>query len=92
MLSAVLQRLYNIHQERNSIVKTKLIEVCSTAYPDIQPWQVKKMCYWNELSTEESTILSDLYYHYLGLLLNPTEGYEAARREPLLVTVRAHRT
>lgn len=88
MLSAVLQRLYNINKERSSVVKTKLVEVCSAAYPDIQPWQVKKMCYVNEASINDSVAVTDRYYQYLSLLLNPSDGFEAARRQPPLVTVR----
>lgn len=85
MLSAVLHRLYNITKERSSVVKAKLVEVCAAAFPDIQPWQVQKMCFVNEGTVEESAVMADLYYNYLSLLLNPSDGFEAARRQPLLV-------
>jgi hypothetical protein len=88
MLSAVLQHLYSMNKERSSAVKAKLVEVCSSAFPDIQPWQVKKMCHLNELSNEESVVMADLYYSYLSLLLIPSDGFDAARRQPQLVMVR----
>ena len=89
MLSAVMQRLYNINSERTIERKKKLIELCSAAYPDVRPWQVKRHCVTLPQSkpTSDADEMANLYYVYLTFLLHPTEGNEIARRDPSLVAV-----
>lgn len=68
--------------------RRKLIKNLSVAaYPDIQPWQVKKACLLDttpETWTEDSNH-AKFYYSYLSLLLDPVEGVEAARQDAKLV-------
>lgn len=89
MLTAIVQRLYSIHAEKTLERKTKLIEVCSAAYPDIRPWQVKKQCMLLPTSkgTSDAVLMAKLYYTYLTLLLHPSEGNDIARRDTKLVAV-----
>lgn len=87
MLTAIVQRLYDINKEQSLERKRKLIEVCSSAYPDVRPWQVKKMCNLQSESVD-ATFMANLYYTYLSLLLHASEGHESARRDPKLVSVR----
>jgi hypothetical protein len=89
MLTAIAQRLNNINSERTFERKTKLIEVCSAAYPDIRPWQVKKQCVLQPVTKNATEILrmAQLYYTYLSLLLHPSDGNDYARRDPKLVEV-----
>ena len=74
--------------ERRRLLKT----LCVAAYPDLQPWQVKKACIGQPFqkdgkkpSLDES--LPQLYYSYLSRLLDPLEGQEAARHDGKLVEV-----
>ena len=73
-----------------------IISLCVSAYPDLQPWQVKKACL--EKSSQSvvgaetrkhctDECLTELYYTYLSQLLNPLEGHEAARHDGNLVKV-----
>ena len=69
------------------------VNLCVSAYPDIQPWQVRQACWTSTISgtgknipcSEE--IMSDLFYTYLSQLLHPLEGHDAARRDWNLVKV-----
>ncbi len=65
--------------------------LCVSAYPDVQPWQVKRACL-HKLQKKESIdeSLHDLYYSYLSQLLDPVEGHESARRCSNLVKVSTH--
>ena len=91
-LSALLQCLGEIRREtseRQRLIKT----LCVSAYPDLQPWQVKKACIGQTMKQDsrKSSVdegLPELYYSYLSQLLDPIEGQEAARQNGKLVEVR----
>lgn len=85
MLSAVMQRLKLLKQESSPDMRQAAIDLCASAYPDVQPWQVQIQCRPVSGSVEEMKILSDLYYSYLSLLLHPLDGHETARRNVDLV-------
>jgi hypothetical protein len=89
MLSALVQRLYNIRGEKYISRKKTIIDLCSSAYPDVRPWQVKKYCIVlpRQNNAADATEMESLYYTYLSLLLHPIDGNEAARRDPRLVAV-----
>lgn len=87
-LSALLHCLRDIRSEtseRQRLFKT----LCVSAYPDLQPWQVKKACIGQLMkqdprkTSDES--LREIYYSYLSQLLDPVEGQEAARQNGKLV-------
>lgn len=88
-LSALLQCLGEIRREtseRQRLIKT----LCVSAYPDLQPWQVKKACIGQTMKQDsrKSSVdegLPELYYSYLSQLLDPIEGQEAARQNGKLV-------
>lgn len=83
MLSAVIQQLYNIHQE--SLSKEKrlaVIDCCTSAYPDVRPWQVRLVCVEN---ATENVDFSPLYYTFLSALLHPLDGHDSARNDKSLV-------
>lgn len=63
--------------------------ICVSAYPDVQPWQMKKACVGPLLVDQRGShdTLPDLYYSYLSQLLDPVEGQELARRSSTLVKV-----
>lgn len=105
MLSAIVQRLYQINDNKSNERRLKLIELCAAAFPDLLPWQVQKVCIPttneennnnnnnNELTNKKKASSSDsslarLYYTYLSYLLHASDGHEAARRDPKLVSVR----
>ena len=91
-LSAILQLLLSIRNEtkveRRDIIRT----ICIAAYPDIQPWQVRKACYDlgkdSKPGQQVESWLEEFYYTYLSMLLHPIEGNDAARHDGLLVKVR----
>lgn len=92
MLSAVVQLLYEIQNETNRERKRAIIDLATAAYPDLRPWQAKKACDVSRKNTQASEAtreeMKNLYYSYLSLLLDPTDGHDAARRDPALVKVR----
>jgi hypothetical protein len=86
MLSAIVQRLQEIRSETNADRRITTVELCSAAYPDVRPWQVKKQCYSTPSGNAKGTEpLEDLYYIYLSMLLHPTDGHDVARHDPALV-------
>jgi hypothetical protein len=92
MLSAVIQRLHDIRGETTWERKLAIIDVCSSAYPDVRPWQVKRECVSlaseaPNLSDGQREELNDLYYTYLSLLLHPMDGHATARHDRALVQV-----
>ena len=73
-----------------------LRNLCVSAYPDVQPWQVQKACCetpmapstdgkQKEACTDE--YLREFYYKYLSMLLHPVEGHDSARQNEELVQV-----
>jgi hypothetical protein len=95
-LSAVLKFLrnvrYDLKKQRRKVIKN----LCVSAYPDVQPWQVRKACL--DLPPPDPTetetkiactedCLREFYYSYLTMLLDPFEGHEAARRNAKLLKV-----
>ena len=86
MLSAVLQLLYGIQKETSRERKRAIIDLCAAAYPDVRPWQAKKSCHASQPPALRDE-MSNWYYTYLSLLLHPTDGHDAARRDPPLVKV-----
>jgi hypothetical protein len=86
MLSAVMQRLKDIHISATPDRQRATINLCYQAYPDLRPWQVKQECMERAAANSaDDDILSELYYRYLCLLLHPTDGHEGARRDRKLV-------
>lgn len=65
-----------------------------SAYPDLQPWQVRKACFGVESSDTAAGKmgtegwLEAYYYGYLSMLLHPQQGNEAARCDCALIKVR----
>ncbi len=90
-LSAVLQFLHNIRLDKKEERRNLICDLCVSAYPDIQPWQVRKACLDPHWTSQESRIpcsdecMEDLYYSYLSRLLNPFDGHETARHDDDLV-------
>jgi hypothetical protein len=93
-LSAVLQFLsgirYIMKVERRKVIR----DLCVSAYPDVQPWQVRKACLdphrQPQDSLEHKQACSDdqmenFYYNYMSNLLNPLDGHEDARHDADLV-------
>lgn len=88
MLSAVVQLLHGIRQEHAKERKIAIIDLCSSAFPDVRPWQVAKSCgVGQEDSSKASEDMLYLYYTYLTLLLHPVDGHDSARHDPCLVKV-----
>lgn len=62
-----------------------------SAYPDVQPWQVRKACISPTFDSDDlrepcsKASLEDMYYIYLSCLLSPSDGLEAARQDGDLV-------
>lgn len=93
-LSAVLQFLtgirYNMKAEKRKAVR----DLCVSAYPDIQPWQVRKACLdpprqaldaLERRPANSDEEMENLYYTYMSHLLNPLDGHEDARHDAELV-------
>jgi hypothetical protein len=81
---------FEMKEERRKLIR----DLCVSAYPDIQPWQVRQACLENGPRGSKSTgsripcsddCMEDLYYTYLSNLLNPMDGHETARHNPELV-------
>lgn len=96
-LSAVVSNLAIVRYETKADRRRVLINLCVSAYPDIQPWQVRKACLEppppvnsdaeiKKPCTEEC--LRKLFYQYLSMLLYPVDGHNVARRDSNLVKVR----
>jgi hypothetical protein len=85
MLSAVIQRLYALRLEISPELRQATIDLCASAYPDIQPWLVRRQCRRSSGPDESTNVLADLYYSYLSLLLHPMDGHGKARRDKDLV-------
>lgn len=88
MLESLRQIRYEKVQRRRVI-----INLCVAAYPDIQPWQIKRACLDPSLAVQSrkacsDDVLRELYYSYLSQLLDPVEGQEAARQSAELIKVR----
>jgi uncharacterized phage-associated protein len=93
-LSAVVEYLTTVRYEMNEKRRDVILDLCVSAYPDIQPWQVRSACMEktadrNERLREtcELAVLHEFYFRYLCLLLHPSEGHSHARRESTLVKV-----
>lgn len=86
MLSAFVERLHALRTEKLEESGRKVMDWCASAYPDLQPWQVKKECTVSDGSKSQEPIL-ELYYVYLTNLLHPIDGHDAAKRESYLVNV-----
>lgn len=86
MLSAFVERLHALRTEKLEESGRKVIDWCASAYPDLQPWQVKKECTEADGSKSEQPLLG-LYYAYLTNLLHPIDGHDVAKRESCLVNV-----
>ena len=88
-LSAVLTLLQAIQKETKIERRDIIRSMCISAYPDIQPWQVRQACYESERGSKQvqqvESWLEDFYYSYLSQLLHPNEGNEAARHNKALV-------
>lgn len=84
MLSAVLQLLQSIVHDTAKDRRLSILELCAAAFPDVQPWQVRK----TSAAIKENEEQESLYYRYLSLLLHPIDGNEMARRDADLVKVR----
>jgi hypothetical protein len=76
--------------ERRKVIR----DLCVSAYPDVQPWQVRKACLDPQRqpldSIEPSQACSadqmeNFYYKYMSNLLNPLDGHEDARHDAALV-------
>jgi len=72
---SVLVQYLNERTLENSAVLPFLI----SAYPDLQPWLVRKSAYAGDLESQKN------YYEYLSTLLDPMYGYESARKDIDLV-------
>jgi hypothetical protein len=92
MLSAVLQRLREMRSDPSWDRRLTLMDVCSSAYPDVRPWQVRQECTKLRKDSpnkkKESDEAEDLYYIYLSQILHPTDGHDTARHDSELVKVR----
>ncbi|GAX28159.1 hypothetical protein FisN_6Lh015 [Fistulifera solaris] len=84
MLSAFVERLHTIQGEKLDGSSRKIVDLCASAYPDLQPWQVKKQCIVADGSKFQRPLL-DLFYTYLTDLLHPIDGQDAAKRDNYLV-------
>jgi len=92
MLSAVVQLLYGIQKESSRERKRAIIDLATAAYPDLRPWQAKKACDVSRNASASEAVreeMGEMYYTYLSLLLHPTDGHDAARRDAPLVKVRS---
>ena len=75
ILSALLKYLHSAG-ENSASVNERLVDLCSSAYPDVRPWQVREAF--------DSTG-NNFYYDYLCTLLDPDDGHDRARRDSALV-------
>ena len=80
MLSAVVQRLHGLQTESSPELRQATIDLCVSAFPDVQPWQVKAQCCGISGTDEEASVLADLHYSYLSLLLHPVDGHERSNQ------------
>ena len=92
MLSAVLARLRGVKKESKRNHIGDLMNVCVSAYPDLHPWQVRQACLGTirpllDVMTSVDVAFYEMYYDYLAMLLDPSEGHDAARRDAALVAV-----
>uniref|UniRef100_A0A7S4JXR0 Nuclear pore complex protein Nup85 n=1 Tax=Odontella aurita TaxID=265563 RepID=A0A7S4JXR0_9STRA len=90
MLSALLVHLFEVTRDGNKAEQGRILPLLVSAYPDMQPWQVRKAAFMDHGNARDSTkteerIFSDFYYSYLSYLLDPEEGNEGARRDHSLV-------
>lgn len=86
MLSAFIESLHALRKEKLVESGRKVIDWCACAYPDLQPWQVKKECMVPDGSKSQESCV-DLYYAYLTDLLHPIDGNDTAKKEAYLVNV-----
>jgi hypothetical protein len=86
MLSAFMERLHTLQGEKLDESSRKIVDLCASAYPDLQPWQVKKQCIVADGSKFQRPLL-DLFYTYLTNLLHPIDGQDLAKRDIHLVNV-----
>lgn len=83
--------MQNIQFDRRGERRDLVRDLCISAYPDVQPWQVRQACLDNIVDQSDSRThcseecLEDLYYSYLSRLLSPSDGNDAARHDPELV-------
>jgi hypothetical protein len=87
-LSALLLFLNSITNETKVHRREVIKSMCFSAYPDVQPWQVREACC---SSSSKDRWTEAYYYSYLSTLLHPTEGNEEARDDSALVKVRLQR-
>lgn len=97
-LSAIVSNLSIVRYETKAERRRVLINLCMSAYPDIQPWQVREACLEpppavnsdaeiKKPCTEEC--LRKLFYQYLSMLLHPVDGHNDARLDGNLMKVRS---
>jgi hypothetical protein len=86
MLSAIMKHIQTIASESRTDVRSHLMNLCVSSYPDLRPWQVRKACL-GENGAKRDPALVELYYQYLCLLLHPSEGNEMAKHDQELVKV-----
>jgi hypothetical protein len=73
--------------ESSPDLRQATIDLCAAAYPDVQPWQVRKQCLPESENIEQVLYLTDLYYTYLTLLLHAIDGHSTAWKDSDLVKV-----
>lgn len=78
-----------LHLEEVEGLRQVTIDLCVAAYPDLQPWLVRKECVSEESfkNSDKIGFLSNLYYYYLSMILHPLDGHDSARRNGGLVKV-----
>ena len=81
---------YEAKEEKRKFIRN----LCVSAYPDIQPWQVRSACMDVPKDSDGESrqpcspeSMRELYYDYLSLLLDPIEGHDVARHDSDLVKV-----
>jgi hypothetical protein len=97
-LSAVVSKLSIVRYDTKAERRRVLINLCMSAYPDIQPWQVREACLELPPPVKSDTeifkpcteeCLRKLFYLYLSMLLHPVDGHNVARLDSNLVKVRS---
>ena len=95
-MSAVVKHLSIIGYETNPDRRRLVVNLCAAAYPDIQPWQVRRACLEPNNKTPigfdpnkavPAETLNEHFYTYLSQLLHPLEGHDVARHDLCLVKV-----
>lgn len=83
MLSAVIEQLHSLRDpDFPKDRRLQVIDYCTSAYPDVRPWQVRRACVESTAGNDE---ISSLFYTYLSALLHPIDGHDSARNDKQLV-------